>query len=726
MLPIRFNVGSISNTKLVADIEVNIKDERRSLLYTPQPKADEVPLSYIGMPEATPDNIEVINSNEILSEVEVFENSIQERARYYFTNKVFNLPTERAVITAVTQTTASGRAVPLYYRHKIEDGLTTGPSILDEQGNEVSGQVKLVVEENEVALYHSLLPELNDSKRLKAYFISYTNSSNEQVVKLLDSEPAYAEASIVDGLDRSKRTYTTRERGGAYEYRILYQGSGPFFAKVTDDYQLKIKKPLMLKSKDSWYPEITNSKVFARVGNIRDKYSITEFPFQAFSPIEPIKYSGTVECEVITSQIIKLPKEDILFEDGVQFELLVTDKSITPEIGWTASGEPGQYWVDRMASFREQGSLIRQQLRSFETDGLSINKAFGLVSVPFELNDTHRVFARFKYNERRFIYRGLNLNPLMNSDMLTKRAVIYCIPESEVSDDLQSIYHLILDENNDIIEWSDERLGVGGTLDPSLVPGVGENGLDLFKQNFGAFLILGTVSIARQLGVNDLQYIDIREIGGGLTDSTEADLKKLLKTYPELQWASDESLKGRSIPANNAIVVKLPFEQLEQAGGNFSEAQLEAKVRKHLPLGVMPIIEYYATTPEILGVELDTATSEITIQWKDVSFADSYLVYISETPNDFVSTAVTTVTGDYVDSLKTTIGLSNAATVDIEVSLNTSLHLYVAPIKDSEEWPKGSTVVIDISQNQALNQIVANAVIAAAPSNTIQANAILI
>lgn len=726
MLPIRFDVSSVSNTKLVADIEVNIKDERRNLLYTSQPRANEVPISYIGMPEVTVDNIEVINSNETLSEIDVFENSIRERNRYYFTDKIFSLPTEKAVITDVTYTLPSGRAVPLYYRHKIEDGLVAGLTIRDEQGNQVQDQFKIVVEENEVALYHSLKPSLNSGKRLKAYFISYTNSSNEEVVKLLDSEPAYAEANILDGLDRSKRTYTTRERGGAYQYRILYRGAGPFYVKVSDEYQLKIKKPLIIKGKESWYPEITNGKVFARVGEVRDKYSITEFPFQAFSPIEPVKYSGTVECDIITSQIAKLPKEDILFGDDVVFELLVTDKSIVPQIGWTASEAANQYWTDRMSSFREQGVVVKQQLRSFSTDGLSINKAFGLVSVPFELNDSHRVFARFKYNERRFVYRALNLNPLMNSDMLTKRAVVYCIPESQVSDDLQSIYHFVLDGDNNIIDWSDERLGAGGVLDPSLVPGVGENGFDLFKQNFGTFMILGTVSIARQLSVNDLQYVDIREIGGGLTRSTEADLGKLLETYPELQWVGDESLKGRSVPANNALVIKVPFSILEEAGGDLAPEQLEEKIKRHLPLGTMPIVEYYAETPEVLGVELDTSTSQLTVQWKELSFADSYRIYISETPHDFVLGELTSSAGDYINSLKSTVGLAGAATVDINVSINSNLYLYIAPVKDDAEWPKSTTVVIDSNQNQGLNQVVGNAIIAAAPSNTIQANAILI
>ena len=71
MLPIKFGVSGVSRYDIAADIRLNVKKEYRNLVYTSRPLSHQVPISYIGMPEPKPSNIQVLDTNETQGSIDL-------------------------------------------------------------------------------------------------------------------------------------------------------------------------------------------------------------------------------------------------------------------------------------------------------------------------------------------------------------------------------------------------------------------------------------------------------------------------------------------------------------------------------------------------------------------------------------------------------------------------------------------------------------------------------
>ena len=730
MLPIRFNVSGVSSTRIIGDIRVTSKDEYRNLVYLAKPEGHQIPISFVGMPEPTPSDIRIVDVNEIPGTLQITENSFRARVRRVQNQNIFTLPTKSAVITDVTNSDPTGRVLPMWYRHTITDGLETSPQILDNEMRPVPGeQYKVVVEANEVNIFHDLYPYVDqENLRTQAYYIRYTNTAGEQIFALLNSDPAYQKLTILDDIDQTKRQYVVRRQGVDFEYRVLFNGAATFYVKIGVRDQIKLQKPLIVRPSGSWYLEVTDGEVYGRADEISEFYSVPEFHLQQFSPIEPVKFSGTTEGLVLTNHLVKAPFENILLDDNHTIDILITDRDMTPRAGFTSRpSDPAPYWVDRFEGIRPGGSIVRYPLSQLSPRGITIHKDFGLINIPFNMADTDRVFIRAKYESKTYKYLHLNLNPLHSRNMIGGRALVYCVPDSLVDENLRSIYHIILNEDNDIVYWNDNRLGEDGVLNPLLVPGVGETGYELFLENFPKFLILGTIAINRNISPTELSYIDVRERGGVLTEETRRNLAALLETYPQLQWVDDESLHGRNFPGLGAFVLDVPFSVLEDAGGEFTEENVQGTVERHSALGSHPVIRYYADKPKILAVEFDDTAEELTITWSSVEHADSYRVYVAEdAEGPYLPIDVDDSAGVPDNSREATVGFTGATSVDVSIIASTKLYVYIAPMKDSTEWPSSDTAYIDLTNESGSEFCAMDAILASPPTATAALDAILI
>lgn len=727
MLPIRFDLSNVSVTRNAADLKISNKDEYRHLVYTASPRPHQVPISYIGMPDPTPSSIRVVDANEDPETLDILENSFRTRFRKRFTAKIFNLPTKEAIITDVTNTDTRGQPLPLFYRHRITDGLETTPEILDAEMRPVPGvKYKVVVEGGNVDVFHSLKPSFNpENFKTKIYYIRYTNTSGAQVFGILENEPAFRKVTIVDGFNPQQRDYSVRKIGAGFEYRIIYQGVGPFHVLIDDRYQLKVRKPLFLRPNDAWNISISDGELFANdADGMADFYGIPEYHFQNFAPIEPTKLSGTEECLVLSEHTIKFPFENVT---DAKLDILVCDKGMNPKYGWTTGPtNPTPFWVDRFDRDRPRGSIVRLPLESATARGILIGKTFGVAQLPVRLLSDDRVFVRAKYNTKDFKYLGLNLNPLHNRQIQNGKAIIYCVPNSEVNEELQGIYHFILDADNSIVSWNDNRLGENGVLDPNLVPGVGETGYGLFKTEHPDFLIIASVAVSRDASPTDLTYIDVRQKGGVLTREKRRNLVSLLETYPELQWVDDNSLSGRPVPTQGAFVIDIPFSSTEAGGGVHEDTEIESIVSRHMALGSAPIVRYYADTPNLAGMEWDTVSKELTVLWTPVSHAESYRVWVGvQDEGPFLYFDSTGSTGP-VGSLQAAIGLIGAANEDLHITAEDKLYAYVTPLVDNVAWPGSKIGCLDISVIGDSEHVPLNANLVSPPTHTTPLNANLV
>lgn len=720
MLPIRFGVTDVTTTRQVCNIQISIQEDYRHLVYVGKPQPHQVPISFVGMPETSSKNIQIKDLYEIPGGFSIMENSYTVRFLQRFTNKVFDLPSRSALMTDITVTDTTGEPEPLFYKHVLSSGFSASPEILDQDMNPVRpGTFKLIVQDSEIAVYHNFSPDIDPvSNRVRVHYIRYTTNAGIPVFTLLETTPAFKEGTLFDWPLNSKRLYTVRQLGSKFRYRILYNGVGPFYLKLTHDSQIKLKKPLLARSTEPWYLRITDGELVSTFDGTWEKYSIPEYHFQAFTPVEPIQYSGTQECKVITNNLVLAPFGHLLVDNQHRIEFLVTDDTLKPKHGYTSSQEEGRrFWVDRLGKWRAQGGIIKFPLSKFSDADISLNKTEGVIHLPVELLPTDRVFVRAYREVKDYTYMSLNLNPLHNRKLLKGRAVIYILPDSQLDESQIAVQHLVLDVDDNIVDWSDPRLGDEELIE-ELAEGEG-TAFERFQADYNKVLILGVISISREASLNDLTFIDVREKGGGLAEDIEKNLPKFLEELPELQWISDDSVSGRSIPLLGSFTVDLPFSLLEEAGGHFTKADIEEIVKRHMSLGGFPVINYYADVPVIGKAYYNQSTSALTLSWTSVEHADKYRVYVSGEKNGgYGFTDVTPSADTFLpNSLTSAIPLiGGVAAPLIRFDPTTKIYAYVAPLKDGHEWPASEIVVMDLTQlNNSVNLLL-SAQIASAPN----------
>jgi len=731
MLPIHFGITDITTTRRVCDVQVSIQEDYRHLVYVGKPQPHQVPISFVGMPETSAKNIQIKDLYEIPGGFSIMENSYVVRFLQRFTEKVFDLNSRHALITDVTIADTTGEPQPLFHKHILSGGFSFSPEIFDQDMNPVGPNMfKVVVQDSEVAVYHNLTPDIDPtSNRVRVYYIRYTTNAGVPVFGLLETTPAFREGTLFDWPLNSKRLYTVRQIGSKFRYRILYDGLGPFYLKLDHNSQIKLKKPLLARSTEPWYLRITDGELVSVSDGSWEKYSIPEYHFQTFTPVEPIQYSGTQECKVVSNRLALAPFGNLLVDDQHRIEFLITDDTLKPKHGYTsAATEPRRFWVDRFGRWKAQGALIKFPLSSFSDAGLSVNKSEGVVCFPVEILPTDRVFIRAYREVRDYTYMSLNLNPLHNRALLTGRAVVYILPESQLDEYSISIQHLILDIDDNIVHWSDKRLG-----DPDLIENLaaGEGtAFDRFKAIYNKVIILGVVSINREASVNDLTFIDVREKGGGLAEDIEKNLPKFLEDLPELQWISDDSISGRSIPLLGSFVVNLPFSLLEEAGGNFTKVDVEKIVGRHMSLGAFPIINYYADVPVIEEAIYVENTTALVLTWTKVAHADKYRIYVSGDKNSGYGFADVTPTVDpfLPNSLTTFVPLigSILGPPAIQFAPGDKIYAYVAPLKNGQEWPASEIIALDLTHRSNSINLLLSASVVSAPNFTFDLNAEII
>lgn len=730
MLPIHFSVSGISVTKVIGDLSVSITDDYRKLVYTAKPRADQVPISYIGFPETTTSNIKIVPLTENGPNVGIVENSYLTRYAKKTNARVFDLFSRHALITNISVLDEGGSEIPLFYKHEFPEGFTSTPRVLDQDMNPVSSLLyKIIITDSEIALFHNLTQEFSvETGKVRAYYIEYSTEQGP-VFQLLQSAPAFRDVTLRDWPDIHRRLFSVRKVGSKYRFRILYQGTGPFHIKLLERSQIGVKMPIRAGSGDPWFLRISDGELMGKTVSGWERYHIPEYHFQSFVPIEPFAYSGSLECIPLTENLIASPAQNITTDGNHRVEILVTTDALEPLRGYTTLPDsPRQFWIDRLGEYRPRGSIIKQSLVNFATAGVSVEFSSGLIHLPEPIGPTDRVFIRCFHELHDYTYRGLNLNPLHSPNLIRERALIYVRPESQLDELQTAVHHIFLDTNDTITGTSDPQLLTEeGELVDAILPGDGFSGLRKFNELYPRFLKLAVVSIDRNCSINDILFVDVRERGGALQDRIERNLTSYLDDYPELLWLSEDSIEGRPIPMLASSVVRLPFNILEEGGGIFTRKDAEDAVYRHMSAGSHAIIEYYADLPEVKDVIYAEMFGGVWVTWTHVNDADGYNIYLSGSPSSgFVSVYKQGEEAPFFsDSRFAIVTIGADASNDVILTPGGKVYLYIAPVKNGYEWPASELVEVDLSSVIGSSTSLLDAIIDSTSSTTSSIDAII-
>jgi hypothetical protein len=104
---------------------------------------------------------------------------------------------------------------------------------------------------------------------------------------------------------------------------------------------------------------------------------------------------------------------------------------------------------------------------------------------------------------------------------------------------------------------------------------------------------LGSLSVGPNSRVEDVEIIDVRQRGGGLSKLGIEKIDDVIDVQPETQFFWDVGyFDGQAVPSNGVLVVRVPKSLLISNGGVFNEDEIKQKCQKHAALGEYIIVEY--------------------------------------------------------------------------------------------------------------------------------------
>jgi hypothetical protein len=530
-----------------------------------------------------------------------------------------------------------------------------------------------VVDATNGIIYSNVLPEYNSSTDYKIYYVkvdivdSITGEASTRI-ELLSPKKIWNLATIDDflpgttTLDPTKKVYTIENFGDVFQINLPSVGTYTYKPLISS--RLKILPSTSSAVEEPWFVRVSNGNILTNVKNSRLRYRIAEFLSQTFNPAPPIKYINQEISNVVSPAIIKLDRRNILISSTENYHLTmhINDIDGNPVAAFTTDPTLNGALAPNLLHYQLWDSTNRVGIRS-------IDKLTGFIDIEgLELKTTYIVYSSYYYEEEEYEYTKINLNPLINSNIVGKRLVLFIEPELPGEYKSKTLYYLLVDESGKVIEsdWSQFNNSTQTMIDnhdlyyedwPSFLDATIPAGTHKFIDEFAVssststtnLLVLGDVAISTDSAIESLATFDSRVRGGGIK---EEFIEQARAIEPDVNWFWDiGKWDGRAYPGHSAFYVDIPVTLLEDAGGLFTSEQIKEIVSRHVATGVYPVVRAYGA--EIASITGITPTNNsITIQWQGRPFEDKSIVY-----NVYYTT-----TGDYPWTLANTSPIAYSPT----------------------------------------------------------------
>ena len=115
--------------------------------------------------------------------------------------------------------------------------------------------------------------------------------------------------------------------------------------------------------------------------------------------------------------------------------------------------------------------------------------------------------------------------------------------------------------------------------------------IDDAKPNGAYDLMVGKINLIPSATLKNTRLVDTRTLGGGLTEKM-SDLQRREKEPESDYYWNIAHWNGEPFAKNGVVVIRLSSDLLTR----FTQEEIEEKVRKHMALGTLPLIEYVTPT----------------------------------------------------------------------------------------------------------------------------------
>lgn len=636
------------------DVMINVQKRREDVLYKSTSRPDNVNLSFA--------QIDTLNSDNTLSIRDRSTSLPENRSVLQLTDQLltgvrgFNIETDQFLVTDVfADVTSSVVDVPLFYKHRTGYSLQTGESfqnfqLLDSNYDPIFLEDSYV-DTNAGTVYSNLQNSFDfESGLSELYYVAYTvkkaSGLTVRYVEILNNQPVFREAQLEDlnefgTIAFGKKVYLI-EDGISGNFYITLPSYTNYAVRRLSSSRLSIIQPSTSLPEDPWFVEINNGQFIAGVETVSGintsfKYRVAEFGTQSWSPYQPYKQTSETATRV-TSRVVKVSKDSIFSDADLSIFLDLFVYSSDGSLKFAFSSNPdnkgastplgdGTFENVLLGDSLAAGTNVNDATNPIA--GSSLDEAKGLIVIPtgYEISSDNTIEVNYYYEEKRYQYTLLNLNPLAETDLVEQTVVLFCVPESIAANRTESIYYLLVNEDGIVIDTNFEDFdedyqasGLWYDRDPSLVSWAPASGIDFVQKysveadtpNTYAYLILGEIQTREPSSVTQVNLNDIRLRGGGIQEGLT---ETAVLTNPEVEWFWDiGSWDGLPYPGGGAYFVDVPVTLLEECGGNFTPDTVREIVFRHTAAGEYPVIHKYNTyEPEITSIDI-TVSGHI-INW---------------------------------------------------------------------------------------------------------------
>jgi hypothetical protein len=308
---------------------------------------------------------------------------------------------------------------------------------------------------------------------------------------------------------------------------VRFQGMA---VKVQESNRIRLVRPYALSPKRAWFARINRGSVRASFSGAQFYYSIPEYYHQPWSTKFGYPYMEEygVSVKVVSPTVLKVPHTPVLYAPG-----LITLRRNDQEISAT---------------------LIED-----------VDEANGLIYLSRGIDLGDRITVDYVYEERDYVYTGLNLNPtLQHSPFVAEKFVVFYLVPTSSNTGLQnstSVRYVVANSIEGAIS-----LLAKGVYDQAPV------------------LLLGAIRTRQVEEASDVAVLDARRHGGGVKDEVDP-----MPHQTESHFYTDIGVyDGEPYPGNSVVVMTTPRTLLT----TFSDKEIREIAGRHVALGTLPIVDY--------------------------------------------------------------------------------------------------------------------------------------
>ena len=373
-------------------------------------------------------------------------------------------------------------------------------------------------------------------------------------------------------------TYDVYIHSNSYKFYI----TNYYSVRFNDRQKIQLLMPREQSAKESWYARIKNGRFDREAFNKPNK------PIETFSIPEYYRQDFVFG----EAPVVRVEKEHPVFINETTIQL-----SCTPFI------------LDQSNPNTSMDVYVNGNKMSI-SDWNSFN---GLVELSGVVSENDTITVDYSYEENSYVYKGffddtgrfwhLDLNPSVG------HYSTYLDPMDNTVKDVPSFFLLNETVYFYIKASASSEVDIHGNVLP--VSHINKyTVMHTFQRlHDDEHLLIGEIRVRPNSNRGNIRLFDSRTRGGGLLENI--DLSAIQQAEPESIYYWDVGYwDGQPFPENGIAVIRLSRYILKEYGGRFSKVDVEEKVKKHLALGVLPIIEYL-DDPEVLIPTVDGLTVEI-------------------------------------------------------------------------------------------------------------------